>query len=232
MRITISPSTILRSLIAIILLLVITGAAGSYLKHTIGGQQINNVARVFDLDGEANIPSFYSALILLTASLLLIFIAFSNRRVKRDFLAWLLLGFVFLFLSFDEAAMLHEMLIGSLRRTFHLSGLFYNAWVIPYGLALIAGGILYLPFLLRLPRPILVLFVLSGVIFVTGAVGVEMLEGKFEAVHGAENFTYDLYVALEEGMEMTGIAVFIFALLRYISGTSREITISVSDPNR
>lgn len=231
MKITIIPSTVLRILIIIILLLVAAGIAGRYLEHAYGSHQIRNVTRLFNLDGEANIPSFYSALALLAASLLLFFVAKTNGNARRDFIAWLVMAIAFLYLAFDEAAMLHEMLIKTLRRLFDLSGLLYNAWVIPYSVAMIIGGILYLPFLFRLPKPILVLFVISGIIFVSGAVGTEMLEGRYEAVHGTDNLTYDLYVAVEEFLEMFGVAVFIYALLRHISNTSREITLHVEGPN-
>jgi hypothetical protein len=229
MTIKISPKATFKILLAIIFILVFAGIIASYCRCAYNTPQVKMVVRLFDLDGETNFPAFYSSLALLFSSLLLFYVAFSHRDVKRDFVAWLLMALGFLFLSLDEAAMLHEMLAGTARRSLDLSGLLYNAWVIPYGIIMILGGILYLPFLLRLPKPTLLLFVVSGVIFVSGAVGVEMFEGKWEAIHGTENMTYDLYVAVEEFLEMFGVALFIYALLRYIADTAGTLAIKVTN---
>ncbi len=229
MKLTVSPKWVLTILLAGTVLLVIAGITGSYLKYTFDSRQINNVVRLFDLDGEANIPSWFSSLILLLSSLLLFVIAISQRNSPRDFLAWSILSAVFLFLSVDEAAMIHEMLINTIKRVFNLSGIFYNAWVIPYGLAAIAGAVLYLPFLRRLPGSVVTFFVIGGIIFISGAVVIEMFEGRYEATHGTSNLMYDLYVAVEEFLEMTGISIFIYALLRYLSVSSHSLTILVQE---
>jgi len=229
MQITLKPSVVFRVLILLILILLFAGIAGSYLKYTYNNQQINNIVRLFDLDGETNFPAFYSSLALLFTSLLLFFIAMTHRQAKRDFIAWFVLGLVFLGLSLDEATMLHEMLTGTFRRSLNLSGFLYNAWIIPYVVALVAGGLIYLPFLRRLPKKILNLFVVSGVIFISGAVGIELFEGRYEAMHGTDNFGYDLYVAVEEFLEMFGIAVFIYALLKYLASSQDNMRIIVSD---
>jgi hypothetical protein len=231
MKITVSPKWVLTILLVATILLVIVGITGSYLKYAFDNRQINMVVRLFDLDGEANIPSFFSSLILLFSSLLLYYIALSRKKVRRDFLAWIILSVVFLFLSLDEAAMIHEMMINTLKRALNLSGLFYNAWVIPYGIAAIAGAVIYLPFLLRLPRTVMILFLVAGVIFISGAVVVEMFEGRYEAVYGTSNFNYDSYVAVEECMEMTGITIFIYALLKYLSCSTDTLTIEVKERN-
>jgi hypothetical protein len=158
MTIKISPKATFKILLAIIFILVFAGIIASYCRCAYNTPQVKMVVRLFDLDGETNFPAFYSSLALLFSSLLLFYVAFSHRDVKRDFVAWLLMALGFLFLSLDEAAMLHEMLAGTARRSLDLSGLLYNAWVIPYGIIMILGGILYLPFLLRLPKPTLALF--------------------------------------------------------------------------
>jgi len=229
MNIRIVPLVIFRILLILIFFLTIAGIIASYCRYAYNTPQVIMVVRLFDLDGETNFPAFYSSLALLFSSLLLFIIAFSHRNVIRNFVAWLVMALGFLFLSLDEASMLHEMLAGTTRRSLDVSGLLYNAWVIPYGIIMVLGGILYLPFLLRLPKPTLLLFVVAGVMFVSGAVGVEVFEGKWEAVHGTDNFTYDLYVAVEEFLEMLGVAVFIYALLRYIADTAGTLTIRIKN---
>jgi hypothetical protein len=66
------------------------------------------------------------------------------------------------------------------------------------------------------------LFVLSGAIFVTGAIGFEMLGGK---VIQEQGFTveYAIYYTIEESLEMVGVVIFIFTLIGYIASHSEKI---------
>lgn len=226
MNVKITPSGIFKTLTVIIIILVILDVVAMFVKYKFTSHYLLYPIRLVDLDAEINIPTFFSAVILLISALLLFYIAQVNRAVRKDYFAWLILALAFLFLSLDEAAMIHEMLIGIFKRAPD-PGLFYNTWVIPYGIALIVGGVIYIPFLIRLPRRSLILFVVSGIIYVSGAIGVEMFEGRYESVSGTKNLIYDIYCAVEESMEMFGVALFIFALLDYISSTSKSITITV-----
>ena len=61
------------------------------------------------------------------------------------------------------------------------------------------------------------LFILSGGIFVAGAIGLELIGALQDDSIGKENLVYCLLYSAEETLEMLGIATFIFALLRYIS---------------
>jgi hypothetical protein len=56
----------------------------------------------------------------------------------------------------------------------------------------------------------------AGIIFVAGAVGMEMVGGRYVFYNGKEELQYALMVTLEELLEMTGIIIFIYALASYI----------------
>ncbi|MCX6243681.1 MAG: hypothetical protein NTU98_03155 [Bacteroidetes bacterium] len=228
MNIKITPSSVFRILLMIIAILLVADIAGFLCRFYFDIHYLNSLVRLFDLDQETNIPSYYSDLSLLASSLLLFFISYSHRG-KKDFLPWFGLAVAFAYLSFDEACMFHEMLIGIFHRGLHTSGLFYDAWVIPYGIVLVVGAIVYLPFLARLPRRTMILFVISGIIYVSGAIGVEMFQGKYEEIHGTQKLVYSVTVAIEEFMEMFGVALFIYALLGYISLTPDNLTLTVTD---
>jgi hypothetical protein len=103
-----------------------------------------------------------------------------------------------------------------LRDHFHFSGLLYFAWVVPYALVLTAFGILYLPFVWALPPQSRVLFVAAGIVFVSGAMGMELLGGRELERYGG-TLLYAMYYTIEEAMEMGGILLFIYALLDYIA---------------
>ena len=63
------------------------------------------------------------------------------------------------------------------------------------------------PFLRSLPRRSAVLIVLAGAIFVTGALGFEMLESRSAEVSGIYTMTYQMLVDVEETLEGVGILV-------------------------
>ena len=117
-------------------------------------------------------PAIYSGLLLFFCSLLLRQISvFCKKTEKKN---WILLGRVFLFLSFDEVFQIHELfVISSLRQYVHPS--LASIWVIPYGILFVLFSIRFVPFFLGLRSLISVFSLVSGGIYVTGAIGVEAL---------------------------------------------------------
>lgn len=180
----------------------------------------------FDFDAEKNIPTHFSSLMLIISSGLLFLIAVNNKKTKSPYIAWLGLSLIFLFLSLDEAVSIHEKLNTPLRETFNASGLLYYAWVIPYGLGLILFVATYTKFLLNLSKKIRFLFLISGFIFVLGAIGFELLGGNQAEAFGVNNILYTIYFTCEEFLEMLGIAVFIYTLLTYIENQWGAFTIN------
>lgn len=176
--------------------------------------------KFFDFNNESNFPTFFSAFQLLTASLILFFIGSFNStaQARRNKKFWYFLGAVFLFLALDEATLIHEELVLSIRsRIPDLPGILYYAWVIPYTILVLGFAGYLFKFLFTLPALIRNLFILAGVTFVVGAIGLEIVEGYVEKYYTRENFTYFALVTVEELMEMVSISVFIYALLKYLS---------------
>ncbi len=172
---------------------------------------------LFNFDTEANIPTFYSALALLFASFLLLYIGFLQRKQREPWVAWLGLGLIFFYLAIDEAISIHEHVGLPFEQFVDASGLLFFTWVIPYGIALLLLTILYWKFLMALPRRITVLFIVSAVVFVAGAIGFELLGGRQYEAHGADDIVYAILYTCEESLEMLGTAIFIYALLLYIA---------------
>ena len=105
------------------------------------------------------------------------------------------------------------------------SGFLLYAWVIPYGFLTLLIGVIYLKFLLNLPNNYAFWFIGSGAIFVSGAIGFEMLGANETDKLNGSALVYSIYYSCEELLEMLGIAVFIYALLRYMSDDLKIITI-------
>ena len=203
-----------RVLLAVALALICLSSAGQIAKYGFGRGWLQGFIPLFYVDMESNIPTWFSSLLLFFAAALLSLIALAAHRAGRPFVKrWLLLSFIFVFLSADEIAMMHEIHIEALRTALGTSGLLYYAWVIP-GLLFVAITVLiYLPFLLKLERGLALRFVLAGAVYVGGAVGVEMVSGAQHDLYGQETWRYAALVTLEELCEMLGAVIFIHALL-------------------
>lgn len=174
---------------------------------------------ILDVDSEESFYTWFSTLLLGLAALLAFVLAAWRSGRGRSFpRQWGIIGAILLLLSMDEMLSFHERLSGMLSNAFSTSGIFEFAWVIPALVLVAAVGIVFLPFILRLPHRVARDIVLSGVIFVTGAVGMEMLAGLHvsESGGGAEVFASPTYRALtniEEGLEGLGVLLLIRALL-------------------
>lgn len=125
------------------------------------------------------------------------------------------MSWIFLFLSIDEGVQIHEVFNSAVRSKIATGGIFYYAWIIPYAALVAVFVAVFVPFLKRLPLETRRLFLVSGGIFILGAVGMEMAGGYRIDNHG-EDFYYGLISTVEEFLEMFGMATFCYALLRFI----------------
>ena len=177
-----------------------------------------SLIRLFDTNGEANISSWYSSSALLASSALLYaIVAFKSKAANYYQRHWQFLAIIFLYLSLDESAMIHEMLTKPLRAAFNTEGLLYYPWVLVAGICLILLLFVYTRFLLHLPSNIRMLFISSGIIFVFGAIGVECLGAYNDWQNTTSGRADIIFTTTEEFLEMTGIALFIYALMRYLN---------------
>ena len=147
------------------------------------------------------------------------------KRAERDRYArhWAALSAIFVYLSLDEGARIHEMLAHPCRAMLGTSGLLYYAWIIPAALLVTILGCVYLRFLCHLPVRTRRLFITGGVIFVVGVFAGEAVGGWYAQRHGAANLVWSLIGSAEECCEMTGVAIFIYALLSYMADYHKRV---------
>lgn len=176
-------------------------------------------ARVWmlDVDAERSVYTWFSQLLLAAAAALL-FMTGLDLFGKRRWLAiqWLLLAAVFLFLSMEESLGLHGKLSEKMDESGEFSGHFHFAWVIP-AMAVVGAGLLAaIPFLRSLPARTAVLFLVSGAVFVSGAIGLEMVGAKAAFEHGDVGSPgYRAAANIEEALEGLGVILFLYAILDY-----------------
>ncbi|WP_276495712.1 hypothetical protein [Pontibacter litorisediminis] len=171
----------------------------------------------FELDNERNIPTYFSSFILLLSSALLFVVSvLKQRQFSRYTWHWRLLAIVFLYMSVDESAGVHEMLIYPLRDNFQFGGIFYFSWVIVGAVLVLGLGLYYLRFLLALEPPLKMGLLLAGALYVGGALGVELLGGYYADTYGLDNFTYGLITTAEETLEILGVLTLLNVLYNYL----------------
>jgi len=231
-QIIIRPSRIVCILALAIALLVLASTGIKLFEFVTGRHHVYGLIRQFYLNNEGNIPTFFSTFLLLISTVLLALIAVTKKRNHDSYaINWVILTFIFLYLSLDEAASIHEMfswpIMDILSRqpegpTYHL------AWTIPFIALLLILAVSYWKFLFHLPRKILLLFLIAGTLYIGGALGGELLQVLQGEFRGTENLTYIMIITFEETLEMTGILIFIHALFKYMSFSVKEVRFSIA----
>jgi hypothetical protein len=208
---------------ALMLVVACLAAAGTLSRlaamHVTPGtyRGLMEIASRFDLDQELSLPSWFSSAALLGCAGLLGAVALAKRQSGcRWWFHWAVLGMIFVYLSIDESVMLHEIVMFSLRRRLDAHGIFYFTWVIPGAIAVSLLAVVYLPFLIHLDSRTRRLFVLAGVTYVGGALGMELPGGALAEGYGFDSLAYLAVMTGEEVLEMTGVVIFIYALLDYL----------------
>jgi hypothetical protein len=186
---------------------------------------------LFHVDREGNIPTFYSVVTLMVAALLGAIVAARERRAGEVYWKhWAGISAVFGWLSVDEGCHIHEFAI-PIGHMVGARGLFFFAWVIPALVILGMLTVVYFRMIFSLPRWFRNRAILSAAVFIFGALGLEMIGG-----HIAEKFgmgiVYQMVCGLEELLEMTGVALWICALLRYLATSSPPVVVSVDFSGR
>lgn len=185
-----------------------------------------------DINREANIPTFFSTLLILIATLLLWVTGDLERYNKQPFgVHWTVLSIIFLILALDEASGLHERIEDLVKRLYTFSGLLHYAWVVPAIFFIFILGVIYLRFFLALPRHIQRMLLLAICTFILGAVGIEMLNGWYRDKIGMTMLIETILTTTEETLEMLGMILFIRTLMIYLRERYTEIKFFVFIPS-
>lgn len=224
-----SPQKITKFLLTIIALLVLLNLGERIIVHWYNAtHQEQIISQYFNFDQEANLPSLYSALALGFCSYLLALISTIQQARKTKYVKhWKALSLIFLGLAIDEACSLHELSIPFLRGAIDAQGILYFTWVIPAFLLLIIFLIVFRKFILSLPTQTKTLFILAGIVYVSGTLGMELIGGYLADTSGY-NTVYGIASSIEELLEMLGIVIFIYSLLSYIQSHFTELHFSLS----
>ncbi|WP_162175920.1 MULTISPECIES: hypothetical protein [Hyphomonas] len=220
---TISERSVAKALIAITLFLVSAHIAALILKYGLGREHAFGFVGTFHMDGEMNVPSFMSSLLLFSTAMMAFFTAAVTPGDRRSKLPWLTVGLVFVLLSFDENIRIHERITNSMRAILPEGFMPYTGFEIPYLIVMGIIGLFMIRWYLNLDRSSQLLFALSGFIFVCGAVGLEQVASVYYDANGLARageatLVGDVFVLIEETCEIAGVSLFLYAMVRRLGG--------------
>ncbi len=201
-EVTISAQALTRTmLVAALTLLACHGALTIYHYRV---EELPWLLRqLFDVDEEDALPTWFSAFLLFIVSAILWFCGRRERAsADRWAVYWYILSVGFLLMSIDEVAGIHET----------LNSVIESHWAVGGGILALVIGLCFVPFLLRLRRRTALLFVVAGVVYISGAVGIEILGQPMDA----DTLAYNLLTLVEEGLEMFGVILFLYGLLDHV----------------
>lgn len=232
---TISARFVARLLAAAILLLLVMHTAVHVANFGFGHDHLMGFTELFDMNRENNVPTWYSGTVMLSTAAALGVIAFAKAQAHDPFRRhWVALALMFVYLSLDEITSIHEnwgdvlnVTLAPWRNREVLGGALRNLWVLPAMLVAGIVGLFFLRFLLHLPARTRALFFVSGVTFVLAAVGMEMVGATFSAAGLRQSPQFMVVATIEETLEMSSIAVFLYAVLQYAAGNPGDIQVKM-----
>lgn len=178
--------------------------------------------QLFDVDQENNLPSWYSGIVLALTSCLLWVCAHEQRPHGGAWVRhWYALSIGFLLLPLDEIAGVHES----------INSVIVMSWAIPAGILAAGIGLLFVPFMLHLPRRTAQLFAVAATAYLVGAIALEIVGNDMVGRGLRDSLGYKLTTAVEESFEMLGIVLFVYALLAYMRAPAGDaVRMSVEIP--
>lgn len=222
-----SKSGITRALTAAVILIHVLNVPAVLFQYVWPWEWAKHYIEFFSVSGEGKLATFYSGVTMLAAAALLVFISMREPARGAFRVHWAALGVIFTLMAMDEMVQIHELSTRITREFFGItSGPLYHAWVIPAMVFLAFMALAYGRFLWKLPRRSSVLFVVAGVVYVGGALVMEMVDSAYLAAYG-HDLGYGVLATLEEVGEMAGMVIFIYALLDHLERLSPDSRIRI-----
>ena len=223
------PAVVRRWIVAAIMLLTAAGVVSALRAQALGASD-DSWYRFLFVDFEGNLPTWFSAVLLLVAGVAAAVVAMAERsRGHEAWWHWALMALGFAALSADEAASLHELLVTPLRTLVGGTPWLRYPLVIPGTAVVGAAVVVFGRFVRRLPAETQRAIVVGGGVFLFGALGLETIGGWFDPVLHGDSVRYVLLATAEEACEMTGVTIVLVGLLRYIEQHVGVIEIRVID---
>ena len=225
------PEKIALALTLVVILLVVVSTTGKLFSLCVNHDQgVQLLAEKIYVDYENTVSAWFASSALLFSAILLITIAVARKCGGHgDVIPWASLAFIFLCLSIDEAVGFHNI-FAEMPYSQEVGTLSYVlAGVLPELVLVIFVAVLYLRFVIRLEPRFRGLFVLAATTVVVGAVIFELVSSLTLSQFGRDSTAYIVSVTAEEGLEMLGVVIFIYALMSYLASYVGQVRVKVVD---
>lgn len=226
-RVKVYPRKVVRYLIMGIIFFTVVSTGIQICKYVFDYR--DEWMQLLNMDRELNFPTWYSALMLGFCSLLLRFIARGKKqqgdRYTQD---WRLLSVIFTLMAIDEVVSIHEILIiPEVSEALNLPWFLHSMWVIPGIVFVVWFGNRYRQFVLHLPAKSRQQFCLAALVYIGGALIMEMIGSHFAESLGQQTLIYALIATVEEVLEMVGVVLFIQGLLNYLRTWAGKLELEI-----
>lgn len=157
----------------------------------------------FHLDNEISVGTWFNSMLLLGVSVSAFWVS-KSTGVETDRRPWAVIAALFFLLSADEVGTMHEQMSRTVRLRFDLPSYLQYAWVLPAAAFVLLLTLYFARFVFRQQKPVRNGIVAAAAIYLSGALGFEMLGAHFAATEGKETLSYVLACGVEELLEMCG----------------------------
>ena len=208
-RLVLTPARLTRLLAAMLGFVFGMHALAMVVAHGFGYPVALGFVPLFHIDFEDNVPTFAAFMLLIACALVCAWSSALETSRPRHMRAWALIAVLFLGLAADEAFGFHEQLDAALHVWFSEVDLPLFAWILPYGFTVGLIGLFLLRWFLELERPLQVRLFAAGALFLSGAIGLELVSGGYYQSLPADRETFrtltvDLLSTAEEACEFAG----------------------------
>jgi hypothetical protein len=184
------------------------------IRITTGHNVMRGFIRLLDLNHEANIPAWYSSILLLAGACVAGLVGAATRGAHGQ--GWKGIALVMAAFSLDEIAGIHERLVLPAEHIGPFGSIRNVTWVLVGVVVVGALVALFLRTVLESPPRIRRAVLVAGAIYAGGALGMESLGGLWALSHGHVNWMHAVLEMLEESAELLGATLFLDAGLRYL----------------
>ena len=116
MKLSIPVRTIIIWLFILVVVVNAIGVFGRIVEELLDYEGTSRLVALFHCGQEGNVTTWFSSMLLLVSAALLALIAAGKRKLGQPYTGhWAGLALIFLYLSLDEAARIHELTIDPLR---------------------------------------------------------------------------------------------------------------------
>lgn len=209
---------VLASILLITTVLFIAHIALKYISVVTYNEQHGfffELSNRFDFNDENSVPQWFTQFVFLGIGVAGFTARFLTSK-KQEKRFWMVIGLLGVLLSVDDVATLHEFILQSIHNVFFIDSaptFLRNAWLLLLPFILIGFGWMCVSMFKLLPRRTTILCVMSGMVFIFGAVVVDSIVNKYP-LRSFEG--QGLLGGLEGGLQLLGSSLFLYALIAFI----------------